>query len=145
LQKYEHTTIQWKEITDSASVRICFLLYSREGFCHLVVTLDPTLSAKYVSSPSLYEKTRERIAAEIKKCPLFSSIIDVWSSSTMEPYLNYSVYYINDDWVHQSLLTPFIPRDHKADNLSEVLKETLAQWGLEADRQVCITQTMGAI
>ena len=64
----------------------------------------------------------------------------MWSSSMMEPYLSYSIHFI-DDWVlkSQCLQTLFVPRDHNADNLSEILTETLAQWKLGADQQVCIT------
>jgi len=94
----------------------------------------------------LYEKTRERVAAEITSAHYFSSTTDMWSSSTMEPYLSYSVHFIDNDWVLQSrcLQTLFVPKDHNANNLSEVLAETLAQWRLEAGQQVCITTDNGS-
>ena len=70
----------------------------------------------------------------------------MWSSSTMEPYLSYTVHFITNDWTLQSrcLQTLFVPKDHNADNLSEVLTETLAQWKLEVRRQVCITTDNGS-
>ena len=80
----------------------------KEGFHRLVDTLDPRYeipSAKYFSNvaiPALYEKTRERVAAEITSAHYFSSTTDMWSSSTMEPYLSYSVHFIDNDWVLQS-------------------------------------------
>ena len=67
----------------------------------------------------------------------------MWSSSTMEPYLNYSIHYIDEDWILQikCLQTLFVP---KANNLSDVMTETLTQWNLEIDRQVCITTDNGS-
>ena len=123
----------------------------KEGFCRLVATLDPRYempSAKYFSNtaiPALFEKTRERVVAEITGAKYFSATTDMWSSSTMEPYLSYSIHFI-DDWVLKSrcLQTLFVPRDHNADNLSEILTETLTQWKLGADQQVCITTDNGS-
>ena len=62
----------------------------------------------------------------------------------MEPYLSYSIHFI-DGWVLKSrcLQTLFVPKDHNAVNLSEVLIETLAQWKLQAHKQVCITTDNG--
>ena len=71
---------------------------------------------------------------------------DMWSSSVMEPYLSYSVHFIDDNWRLQTrwLQTLFVPKDHTADNLCDVLTETLAQWKLEPARQVCITTDNGS-
>ena len=70
----------------------------------------------------------------------------MWSSSTMEPYMSYSVHFINDECILQSrcLQTLFVPKDHNADNLNYVPTETLAQWNIEADQQVCITTDNGS-
>ena len=155
-QKYEKTTRRWREITDSVTYCISkdmLPIYTteKEGFCRLVATLDPRYempSAKYFSNtaiPALFEKTRERVVAEITGAKYFSATTDMWSSSTMEPYLSYSIHFI-DDWVLKSrcLQTLFVPRDHNADNLSEILTETLTQWKLGADQQVCITTDNGS-
>jgi len=80
-QKYERTTKRWREIADSVTYCIrkdMLPIYTagKEGFRRLVDTLDLRYeipSAKYFSNvaiPALYEKTRERVAAENYKCPL---------------------------------------------------------------------------
>ena len=156
-QKYERTTRRWREITDSITYCISKDMLSiytveKEGFRRLTYTLDSKYeipSAKYFSSvaiPALYEKTRETVAVEVQSAYYFSSTTDMWSSSTMEPYLSYTVHFITNDWTLQSrcLQTLFVPKDHNADNLSEVLTETLAQWKLEVGRQVCITTDNGS-
>ena len=55
--------------------------------------------------------------------------MDMWSSSTMEPYLSYFIHFIDKDWVLQTkcLQTLFVPRDHTAENFSDVMSESLTQ------------------
>jgi len=56
-------------------------------------------SAKYMPGtaiPTLHEKTREQVASDINKAKYFVATTDTWSSSTMEPYLSYSIHIIND-------------------------------------------------
>ena len=155
-QKYEKSTKRWREITDSVTYCISkdmLPIYTteKEGFRRLVETLDPRYempSAKYFSNtaiPALFEKTREKVVGEITSAKYFSATTDMWSSSTMEPYLSYSVHFI-DDWVLKSrcLQTLFVPKDHNAVNLSEILTETLTQWKLQAHKQVCITTDNGS-
>ena len=45
----------------------------------------------------------------------------------MELYLSCSIYFIDDNWILQTkcLQTLFVPKDHTADNLCEVMTETL--------------------
>ena len=107
-QKYERTTRRWREITDSITYCISkdmlpIYTVEKEGFRRLTYTLDSKYeipSAKYFSSvaiPALYEKTRETVAVEVQSAYYFSSITDMWSSSTMEPYLSYTVHFITND------------------------------------------------
>jgi len=153
-QKYERTSRQWCEITNSLTYCISkdiLPIYTTEkdGFWCSVETLDPRYdvpSAKYMSGtaiPALYEKTREQVVSDISQANYFAATMDVWSSSTMEPY---SIHFIDNDWILQRkcLQTLFVPKDHTADNLSDVMTETLTQWKLEADHQVCITTDNGS-
>ena len=156
-QKYDRTSRRWREITDSITYCISkdmLPIYTTEkdGFRRLIETLDPRYdipSAKYMSStaiPALYEKIREQVASDITNAKYFAATTDMWSSSTMEPYLSYSIHFIDKDWVLQTkcLQTLFVPRDHTAENLSDVMSETLTQWKLEASRQICITTDNGS-
>jgi len=93
--------------------------------------------------PALYEKTRERIASDINKAKYFAATTDMWSSSTMEPYLSYSIYFIDNNWIQQTkcLQTLFVCKHHTADNFCEAMTETLK---LEMDQQACITIDNGS-
>ena len=65
-----------------------FPIYTTEkvGFRRLVETLDPRYempSAKYFSNtaiPALFEKTRERVVAEVTSARYYSSTTDMWTS-----------------------------------------------------------------
>ena len=53
----------------------------------------------------------------------------------------HTVHFIDSQWSLQSwcLQTLFVPQDHDADNLADVMAETLANWSLNPDDQVCLT------
>ena len=51
-----------------------------------------------VAVPALYSETHEKLEALFRGDEIveyFSSTIDLWSSDAMEPYLGYSIQYIN--------------------------------------------------
>ena len=59
--------------------------------------------------------------------------MDMWSSTTSAPYMSYTVHFIDPRWSLQSwcLQTLFVPQDHDANNLADVMTETLANWSLK--------------
>ena len=67
--------------------------------------------------------------------------MDMWSSATSTPYMSYTVHYIDPQWSLQSwcLQTLFIPQDHNADYLADVMTETLTNWSLDPVNQVCVS------
>jgi len=89
----------------------------KEGFGCLLFTLDPRYeipSTKYFSSvaiPSLYEKTREKVAAEIKIH--YRYVVQLNNGTIFEIFSTLH----HDDWVlqSQSLQTVFVPKDHNAE------------------------------
>ena len=57
----------------------------------------------------------------------------------MQPYLGFTVHYINSLWELESycLQVLFMPGNHTGDNLQHVLASTLQEWGLmKQGRQV---------
>ena len=55
-------------------------------------------------------------------------------------------YTVDQEWNLQSwcLQTLFVPQDHDANNLGEVMVETLDNWGLDPCNQVCLTTDNGS-
>ena len=72
--------------------------------------------------------------------------MDLWSSSASQPYLSYTVYFINDDWklCSKCLKTAFCPEDHTGENLAEFLQDVLMAWGLDTTKQVCLMTDCGS-
>ena len=65
----------------------------------------------------------------------------MWSSATSAPYMSYTVHNIDPQWILQSrcLQTLLVPQDYNADNLADVMTETLTNWSLDPVNQVCVT------
>ena len=52
-------------------------------------------SRKYFTGtaiPTFYKQTQACVATEIQEVEYFSATMDLWSSSTMEPYLTYTIH-----------------------------------------------------
>ena len=78
-------------------------------------------SRKYLSAtaiPAMYEQIRSAVAIEVQGATFFSATTDLWSSSASQPYLSYTVHFINDDWqlCNKCLQTLFRPEDHTGEN-----------------------------
>ena len=124
----------------------------KSGFQQLLKDFDPKYqlpSRKYFSQqaiPKLYNETRETILQQLESAEFFSATSDMWSSNTMEPYMSYTVHFIDSDWKLQSrcLQTLYTPADHTAENLADGMKEILEHWNLSSTKQVCITTDSGA-
>ena len=154
VQKNDRKSKKWPELTDRVTYCIAkdmMPIYSvqTEGFRQLLYSFDPRYELpdrKYFSNiaiPKLYEKTRESVATDVKSAVYFASTTDLWSSQTMEPYLNYTVRYIGDDWRLQSrsLQTLYLPDDHTGENIAQAL--TVRTWELDSVKQVCVTSDNG--
>ena len=126
-------------------------IYSVEkpGIKHLLHTFDPHFeppSRNYMSRvaiPGLYNTTKDKVLKSIHGTEFFSSTT---ASNTSDPYLGFTVHYINETWEIQSkcLQTLYFPESHTGENLSEGLCETLKSWGLNETKQVCITTDNGS-
>ncbi|KAK7918646.1 hypothetical protein WMY93_009930 [Mugilogobius chulae] len=71
---------------------------------------------------------------------------DMWSSVGMTPYICLTVHYLTEDWKLKSLClqTVFMPQNHTAENLAEVLQSAFSEWSLDKNKLTCITTDNGA-
>ena len=149
-QKYERGGKQWQKLTDSVTkclAKDMMPIYTAEksGFQQLLKDFDPKYqlpSRKYFSQQAilkLYNETRETILQQLESAEFFSATSDMWSSNTMEPYMSYTVHFIDSDWKLHSryLQTLYTPADHG-------MKEILEHWNLSSTKQVCIMTDSGA-
>ena len=89
-----------------------------------------------------YHKVHADIQKEVAgKDFLFSATADLWSSVTTEPYLSYTIHYIDKDWMLRSYCfqAHFMPKSHTGANLHDSLLATLQEWNLDEKRQLAIT------
>ena len=157
LKKYDCSLKKWKQLTDSVAYFLAkdmLPLYSveKEGFQRLVKTFDSQYqlpNRKYFTNtaiPALYASTREKVSNSISGAKYFAATMDMWSSATSAPYMSYTVHYIDPQWSLQSwcLQILFVPQDHNADNLADVMTETLTNWSLDPVNQVFVTTDNGS-
>ena len=124
----------------------------KSGFKQLLNDFDPKYdipSRKYFSQqaiPNLYNETKEGVLWQIQNIEFFSATSDMWSSQTMEPYMSYTVHFIDQDWKLQSrcLQTLYMPDDHTAETLADGMNKALDRWNLAPSKQVCLTTDSGA-
>ena len=71
----------------------------------------------------------------------YSGTANLWSSSTSEPYLSFTVHYVDTNWDLQThcLRAHYIPEDHTGVQLQDALSVTLEQWNLEHRKLTAIT------
>ena len=124
----------------------------KPAFREMLNKFDPQYeppSRKYLSDtavPTMYQQMRSAVAIKVQGTTFFSATTDLWSSSASQPYLSYTVHFINDDsqLCTRCLQTVFCPEDHTGENLAESLQDTLIIWGLDASKQVCLTTNCGS-
>ena len=120
----------------------------KEGFRDMVHVLNPRYQLPHkdyfsrIAIPSLYEETREQLAVRMKKeANYFSGTADLWSSCTTEPYLCFTVHYVDTQWNLQThcLQAHYLPEDHTGVQLQDALSVTLEQWELNEKKLTAIT------
>ena len=157
LKKYDCSSKKWKHLTDSVTYCLAkdmLPLYTveKEGFQKLLKAFDSQYqlpNRKYFTNtaiPALYASTQEKVSNSISGAKYFAATMDMWSSATSAPYMSYTVHFIDPQWSLQSwcLQTLFVPQDHDANNLADVMTETLANWSLNPVDQVCLTTDNGS-
>ena len=154
---YSRGSNKWKDLTDSVTHCIAkdmlpIRIVEKEGFKALVKKLDPRYelpSRKYMSKKAildLYSATRASVKSQISTTEYFAATTDIWSSSTMEPYLSYTLHYVSQDWEikNHCLETLYLPQDHTGINIADALESILESWSLNSEKQVCITTDNGS-
>ena len=85
--------------------------------------MDDLPNSKYFSKtsiPALYEDTRQKMKLDLQEqAKAFSATADMCTSVTGDPYLSYTIHYINDEWKLKTkcLKTLYFPTDHTGQNI----------------------------
>jgi len=95
-----------------------------------------------VAIPALYEDTRQKVLSTLKNgANYYSGTADLWHSCTSEPYLSFTIHYVDTNWDLQShcLQAHYMPEDHTDVQLQDALSVTLEQWNLDQQELTAIT------
>ena len=154
--KYNRSSKRWHTITNAVTnwlAKDMQPIYSVEknGFKQLIKVLDSKYELpgrKYFSQvaiPKLYAETKELVAGQLCDVKFFSATTDLWSSSTMEPYISLTVHFVTSNWTLESkcLQVMFIPEDHTGKNIADALTQALDQWKLQQSSLVTLTTDNG--
>ena len=127
-------------------------IVEKEGFRQMVKVFDSRYqltSRNYFSHtaiPTLYTNVRDHVIEDLHQAHFFSATTDLWSSVGIEPYISFTIHYIDDSWKLRSkcLQTLFMPQDHTGLNIASVLRETVKSWKQTEEQLVCLTSDSGS-
>lgn len=156
--KYDKRGSRHKDITSSvtnliAGAMLPFDLVERKEFRDLLQKLDSRYELpsrnhfSKIAIPQLYTQMKESVMSVFKDESLkVSCTTDAWSSCTMEPYLSLTVHYINKDWKLEThcLRTIYMPESHTGENISNMLRDILREYGLQVSSVVSFTTDSGS-
>lgn len=143
LEQYRPSSDRSKNITDKIAMFIVkdlrpFSVVSNEGFRALVQTLDPRYtipSRTYFSEtaiPDMYDQVKADVKLQLSKASSVALTTDGWTSRATESYVTITSTHISDDWqMHNYVLqTRELPLSHTGENIANVLKDAINEWGL---------------
>ena len=149
VKPYNRDGKKWQDLTDSITFFLCkdmLPIYTVEktGFQRMLKCFDSQYqlpSRKYFSAtaiPKLYNEVKERVVADLSQVKHFAATTDMWSSETGQPFLSYTVHFIDNEWKLRTycLQALYLPVDHKASNIADALLATLENWNLDSSNQV---------
>ncbi len=143
LEQYRPSSDRSKNITDKIAMFIVknlrpFSVVSNEGIRALVQTLDPRYtipSRTYFSEtaiPDMYDQVKADVKLQLSKASSVALTTDGWTSRATESYVTITSTHISDDWqMHNYVLqTRELPLSHTGENIANVLKDAINEWGL---------------
>ena len=80
--------------------------------------------------PDMYEATKTKIMADLRKSSQVALTTDCWTSSATQSYRTVTAHYITSNWELQNLVlqTRKLACSHTADNLADALVKCVDEW-----------------
>ena len=106
-KKYSRTSKEHQKLTRAVTTCIAtdsLPIYSvdKSGFQEMINVLNPRYDLPHrehfsrIAIPALYEETRQDLLEQLEKeCSYFSLTTDLWSSTSLQPYMSLTVHYID--------------------------------------------------
>ena len=79
-----------------------------------------------------YDQLQEQLRDDVKDKSV-SLTTDLWTSTTMQPYITVTAHYLSDTWEMQAkvLCTRLMDERHTAANIAQRLTDVIQEWGME--------------
>ena len=124
----------------------------RPGFKNMISKLCPRYklpSRKHFSQheiPSLYAAVKADIISKLQDMTYYSATTDLWTSRSCDPYLCYTVHFVDSAWEVQSFCLETIPlfEDHTGKNIVDTISDIMANWELKSEQLVSTTTDNGS-
>uniref|UniRef100_A0A096M601 BED-type domain-containing protein n=1 Tax=Poecilia formosa TaxID=48698 RepID=A0A096M601_POEFO len=105
-----------------------------EGFRDLLQFFEPSYDVPSYNTlwsaiKHQYDNLRERITQEMKDQSV-SLTTDLWTSSTMEPYITTTAHYITESYSMSGVCLSPMPERHTAANIADRLSSIIHEWGI---------------
>ena len=120
----------------------------RVGFRRLINYLEPNYrvpSAMHMAKcvTEKYEVAKSTLAEMLKEPTNIALSTDIWTSIATQAYITVAAHFISPDWELNTFLLQTInfPENHTAENISEKIKEILANFSLDCYRVVVHDQS----
>ena len=95
--------------------------------------------------PQLYREVKENIVQRLQEAEFFAVTTDLWTSNSNNPFMSFTVHFIDSNWDFQSLCldTVSLFEDHTGQNIADAFEEVLGNWNLCSSRLVTTTTDNG--
>ena len=158
IRKLDTKSQEHKKLTKSITYFLAKDMYplnavEQPGLKKMLKTFNPRYevpSRNYFTRnaiPSLYNEAHDKIERNmINEVTYFASTTDMWTSRAQDPYISFTVHYVDSNWDLQNhcLQTQYLPSDHTGEVIMEPLTETINNWNLDIAKHVCITTDSGS-
>ena len=142
-KKFNPQSLQAQEINRAVAYFIAkdaqpFITVERPGFKALISKLSPRYvipSRKHFVEheiPQLYSKVKENVVQRLKEAEFFAVTTDLWTSHSNNPFMSFTVHFIDSNWDLQSICLDTVPlfEDHTGQNIADAFEEVRGNWNL---------------
>ena len=121
------------------------------GFKRLINYLEPNYrvpSAMHMAKcvTEKYEAAKNTLIGMLKEPTHVALSTDIWTSIATQAYITVTIHYVSPNWELNTFLLQTIefPENHNADNISEKIKEILANFSLDCHKVVATVHDQGS-
>ena len=97
--------------------------------------------------PQLYNEVKTKVVIpKLEQATNFSVTTDMWTSNSNNPFMSFTIHFIDSDWRLQALCLDTVPlfNDHTGQNIAEAFQDVLANWNISMSHITSSTTDNGS-